>query len=106
MSSKVSTYPLRLPASLKRAVETLSARDGTSINQFVVVAVAEKVATMTTAEYFAERRARADLSAFDQILNRADGAPPLPGDEMPAQRRGRSDAPRPARRAPRRRPVR
>ena len=32
---KPSTYPLRLPASLKEAVAELSKKDGTSINQFV-----------------------------------------------------------------------
>ena len=66
MTTKASTYPLRLPISLKAAVEKLSKRDGTSINQFVVVAVAEKVAAMTAEEMFAERRARADLALFDR----------------------------------------
>jgi hypothetical protein len=37
------TYPLRLPRSLKEAVERLSREDRTSINQFVATAVAEKV---------------------------------------------------------------
>jgi hypothetical protein len=36
--------------SLKAAVEKLGKKDGTSINQFVVVAIAEKVAAMTTEE--------------------------------------------------------
>jgi hypothetical protein len=42
MIAKTGTYPLRLPLSLKKAVEELSKKDGTSINQFVVMAVAEK----------------------------------------------------------------
>ena len=83
MTTRTSTYPLRLPASLKAAVERLSQRDGTSINQFVVVAVAERVAAMTAEEVFAERRARADLAEFDRILNREGGEPPRPGDELP-----------------------
>ena len=84
MTTRTSTYPLRLPASLKAAVEKLSRKDGTSINQFVVVAVAEKVAAMSTEELFAERRARADLAAFDRIMNRRTGAAPRPDDELPA----------------------
>jgi hypothetical protein len=83
MTTRTSTYPLRLPVSLKAAVERLSKRDGTSINQFVVIAVAEKIAAMTTEEYFAERRARADLAAFDRIMNRKGGELPRPGDELP-----------------------
>jgi hypothetical protein len=83
MTTRASTYSLRLPASLKAAVEKLSRRDGTSINQFVVMAVAEKIAAMTAEEKFAERRARADLAAFDRIMNRKGGQPPRPEDELP-----------------------
>lgn len=39
--TETSTYPLRLPRSLKKAVEQQSEQDGTSINQFVATAVAE-----------------------------------------------------------------
>ena len=45
------------------------------------MAVAEKVSAMTTAEYFAERKARADMEVFDRILSRPGGEPPRPGDE-------------------------
>jgi hypothetical protein len=81
--SETKTYPLRLPPSLKDAVAKLSKRDGTSINQLVVVAVAEKISAMTTAEFFAERRARSDHKAFRRLLNRKGGEKPLPGDELP-----------------------
>lgn len=87
MTTRTSTYPLRLPRSLKDAVEKLSRKDGTSINQFVVMAVAEKISAMTTAEYFTERKARADMETFDRILNREEGEPPQPGDELPDNRR-------------------
>lgn len=53
MKRRTSTYPLRLPASLKAAVAEISREDGTSINQFVSTAVAEKVAAMKTAEFIA-----------------------------------------------------
>lgn len=66
--------------SLKAAVEKLAKHDGTSINQFVVVAVAEKLSAMATADQFAERRARANMDAFDRILNREGGEPPRPDD--------------------------
>jgi hypothetical protein len=61
----------------------LSRRDGTSIKQFVVVAVAEKVSAVTTEEVFAERRARGDLADFDRIMSRKGGEPPRPRDELP-----------------------
>ncbi|MGO9232112.1 MAG: toxin-antitoxin system HicB family antitoxin [Bryobacteraceae bacterium] len=78
------TYPLRLPRSLKEAVEKLSREDHTSINQFVATAVAEKVSALQTAKYFVDRRARADFCAFDKILRRKGGRPPRGGDEMPS----------------------
>ena len=77
------TYPLRLPVSLKNAVERLSKEDGTSINQFIAIAVAEKVATLETARFFQERKARADFKAFVRILRRRGGVPPREGDEIP-----------------------
>ena len=67
---------MRLPLSLKAAVEQISARDGTSMNQFLVVAAAEKVSAMQTEEFFATRNARADRKAFRRILNRKGGEPP------------------------------
>ncbi|MGA2182284.1 MAG: toxin-antitoxin system HicB family antitoxin [Bryobacteraceae bacterium] len=79
------TYPLRLPRSLKEAVERLSREDRTSINQFVATAVAEKVSALQTAKYFADRQARADFRAFDKIMKRKGGKTPRKGDEMPVQ---------------------
>jgi hypothetical protein len=81
--SETKTYPLRLPRSLKEAVERLSRQDGTSINQFVATAVAEKVSALQTARFFEDRRARADFKAFDKIMRRRGGKPPREGDEMP-----------------------
>ena len=79
--SDVSTYPLRLPRSVKAAVARIAKEEGISINQFVATAVAEKLAAMSTAAYFAERRERADIDAFKRILQRKGGEPPRPRDE-------------------------
>ena len=81
--SEAKTYPLRLPRSLKEAVERLSRQDGTSINQFVATAVAEKVSALQTARFFEDRRARADFKTFDKIMRRRGGKPPREGDEIP-----------------------
>jgi hypothetical protein len=81
---ETQTYPLRLPRSLKEAVQRLSREDRTSINQFVATAVAEKVSALQTARYFADRKARADFKAFDKIMRRRGGRTPREGDEMPS----------------------
>ena len=82
MSKGSSTYLLRLPASLKAAVADISKEDGTSINQFVTMAVAEKVAAMKTAEFFNERGAEADIEAARRLLRRDGGQPPEPDDTL------------------------
>jgi hypothetical protein len=81
MTTKVATFPLRLPVSLKTALESISDRDGTSMNQFLVVAAAEKIAAMQTEEFFVQRRNRADREAFRRILNRQGGEAPSKEDE-------------------------
>ena len=78
MTTRVSTFPLRLPVSMKAALEKISERDGTSLNQFLVIAAAEKIAAMETERFFAERKNRADRKAFRRILNRKGGKPPVP----------------------------
>ena len=77
-----STYPLRLPRSVKAEVQRRAKADGISVNQFVATAVAEKLAAMGTAEFFNERRARADMKAFDRLMRRKGGEPPQPDDTM------------------------
>lgn len=80
---KMSTYPLRLPASLKTAVAEISREEGTSINQFVSMAVAEKVSAMKTAEFFAAKRDQADIEAALRVLRREGGELPSADDALP-----------------------
>ena len=84
MTTKVTTFPLRLPVSLKAALEKLAATDGISVNQFLVAAAAEKLSAMQTAEaFFAQRKGRGDKDAAIRFLTRAEGEPARPGDELP-----------------------
>lgn len=78
-----SNHALRLPTSLKRAVEEVAREDGTTLNQFIVSAVAEKLAALRTADYSAKRAARADFAAFDRFMRKRGGEAPRPDDEIP-----------------------
>lgn len=80
---KANTFPLRLPASLRAEAERLAAEDGTSLNQFVMVAVAEKLATIRTSDIFQRHRGRADWEWFDAFLAGGGGETPRQGDEIP-----------------------
>jgi hypothetical protein len=87
----LTTYALRLPKSINAAAEELSKADGTSLNQFVATAVAEKIAVLKTAAFFDERATRARAAAQRSrpstllaALSRTGGEPPRDGDELPA----------------------
>ena len=80
--SVASNYALRLPASLKRELEKVARDDGTSLNQLIVTAVAEKLSAMRTVDFFEERRQRADVAAALATMNRKRGEPPRDGDAL------------------------
>ena len=82
MKTSQSTYPLRLPRSVKAEVERRAKADGVSVNQFVATAVAEKLSAMNAAVFFAERREKADFTVFDRIMNRKGGELPRPEDTL------------------------
>jgi uncharacterized protein (DUF1778 family) len=83
MTTAVTTLSLELPVSLKAALEKLAADSGTTVNQFLVAAAAEKLTAMQTAEaFFAERRSRGDKAAALRMLIRIGGEPPREGDEL------------------------
>jgi uncharacterized protein (DUF1778 family) len=79
-----SNFALRLPNSLKNGAANLAREDGTTLNQFIVSAVAEKLAALTTADYFSKRAQNADFAAVLDFLNRPTGHAPQVGDEMSA----------------------
>lgn len=81
--ASVSNFALRLPPSLMEDVKALAERDDVSVNQFLVQAAAEKVATLKARGYLAERAARAKPGAFGRVLAKAGRAEAIPGDELP-----------------------
>ena len=76
-----SHYALRLQRSLLNEVKRIAAEEGTTVNQFINVAVAEKAAALRTEDYFRGRAARGGLAEFDRILAKAGSEPPRQGDE-------------------------
>jgi len=77
-----STYPLKLPNSVKKAAADLAKLDGVSLNQFIAAAVAEKVGSMRTASEFLQQRAgTAKPRDMLKYLRRAPKVAPTKGDE-------------------------
>jgi hypothetical protein len=78
-----SNVALRLQESLLEEARKVSESEGVALNQFINVAVAEKLSALRTEEYFRERSERANIRKAKQILKRAGKAkPPIQGDRI------------------------
>ena len=78
-----ATYPLKLPLSIKKAAQRLAKEDGVSLNQWIAVAVAEKVGVVETAAMFFRKRAgKATGDGLLKYLQDAPKARPEPNDEI------------------------
>jgi hypothetical protein len=71
----MSSYALRLPESLKLAAKRIAAADDTTMNQFFVVAISEKISAMETAKFFEHRAAAGNAgtaqAAWDKVGSNA-----------------------------------
>jgi hypothetical protein len=75
-----STYPLKLPSSIKAAAAELAREESVSL-QFIA-AVAEKVGVLrTTAEFLGERASNAKPEDLLRYVRAAPRVPPVVGDE-------------------------
>lgn len=78
----MSTVSLRLPASLHDSLRDLARRDGVSLNQFIITAVAEKLSALETEEYLAGRAARASREGFEHALSKVSDREAMEEDRI------------------------
>jgi hypothetical protein len=72
----MSNISLRLPDSLHNAVRKIARREKISINQFITLALAEKLSALATEEYLEARARRGNRAKFEQAMDKvADVAP-------------------------------
>ena len=71
-----TSYPLKIPVSVKDAARRLAREDGVSLNQWISVAIAEKIGAVETAAVFLRKRA-GDARPGDMLpfLDRAGDEP-------------------------------
>jgi hypothetical protein len=87
----MSTLSIRLPNSLHDKLRELARQEGTSINQFVSSAVAEKLAALLTEEYLETRARRGTRRKFDAVLRDVPDVEPAANDRLPnSTARGRA----------------
>ncbi|MGE0100805.1 MAG: DUF6290 family protein [Blastocatellales bacterium] len=76
----MSTISLRLPESLHKRVRELAEQENVSINQFITVALAEKISALLTDVYLTERAKRGDRNKFEKALAKVKKAEPEEAD--------------------------
>ena len=78
-----ATYPLKLPLSIKKVAQRLAKEDGVSLNQWIAVAVAEKVGVVETAtEFFKKRAGKATGAGLMKFIRGAPNVAPEPDDAL------------------------
>ena len=80
----MSQYALELPDPLLQEAQAVAHAEQTSLDDFVRLAIAEKIAAARTAQYFHTRAARADPEACLAVLERIKQAlgSVVEGDEL------------------------
>jgi hypothetical protein len=73
-------FALRIPDYYKEEIETL--KGDVSINQFIVNALAEKIASLKTLDYLEERAKRASLEDMFEIMNKVPDVEPESRDKI------------------------
>jgi hypothetical protein len=78
-----ATYPLKLPLSIKKAAQRLAREDGVSLNQWIAVAVAEKVEVVeAAADFFKKRAGKATGAGLLRFLRSAPKSAPEADDQL------------------------
>jgi hypothetical protein len=88
-----SKFPLRLMPSVRRVAESFSQKEGVSLNQFINIAVAEKLAHLQHEDWLAQRPKVSDslVAKALKALDRSTGHPAEDFDRIPVgYRSGRS----------------
>ena len=73
-------FVLRIPDYYKEEIEAL--KGNVSINQFIVNALAEKIATLRTADYLAQRARKGSREHALSMLERASDIEPASEDRF------------------------
>ena len=72
----MSTLSIRLPDSLHKKVKELARQEGISMNQFIALAVAEKMSALMTVEHLNERAQRGSREKYEAVLAKVPDVEP------------------------------
>jgi hypothetical protein len=78
----MSVLSLRLPKTMYNQLKEMAKSEGISMNHFVTLAIAEKLATLTTVEYLEERAKRGSREKYLAVLAKAPDVEPEEDDKL------------------------
>lgn len=78
----MSTLSVRLPESLHKRLKEMADKEGVSMNQFITLAITEKVSTLLTVDYLEKRAQRGDQKAFEKLLDKVPDTEPEEFDKL------------------------
>ncbi len=78
----MGTISLRIPESIHKQVRELAKQDGTSINQFITTALAEKMSALLTEDYLKQRAQRGSREKFEKALSKVADIEPEERDKL------------------------
>ena len=78
----MSTLSIRIPDYLHKQVKNLAANEKISINQFITLALAEKLSALMTEDYIKERAKRASKDKFLKALEQVPDVEPKEYDRL------------------------
>lgn len=76
----MSALSLRLPESLHNAAKILAKKEHISINQLIMLALAEKIAVLETESYLNARAKKGSRAKYLAVLNKAPNVKPKDDD--------------------------
>ena len=79
----MSVLSLRLPNSIHTHIKDLAQQEGVSINQFIMLAVAEKMAALNTKDYLQKRALRGNRQKLLAVLAKSADVEPDAADQLP-----------------------
>jgi len=78
----MSTMTVRLPESLHDQIKQLAQDEGISINQFLVVAAAEKMSALMTEDFLESEAKKGNRKAFERFLKKVPNVDPESEDKL------------------------
>ncbi len=78
----MSTLTVRLPESLHAKIKELAQAEGISINQFLVVAAAEKMSALLTEDYLMQEAKKGTREDFERFMRKVPDVEPAEYDRL------------------------